>query len=292
MKSERVTIFEVGPRDGLQSLKQTVPTSSKIELINALSLNGLHKIEATSFVNPNWVPQLADGSAVMSGICRASDVTYTALVPNLKGLESALDAQCDEVAVFISASEGFSRANLNCSIDESFERLLPVVQRADNEGIPVRGYLSCIVECPFDGDVEPETVTEFTRRLIDLGCYEVSLGDTIGSATPDKIERLLEQVLKSVPASKVAGHFHDTHNFALSNIKTSLDFGMRVFDSSVAGLGGCPYAPGATGNVNTRAVIEMLHGLGFETGVELDALKLSEAIAFDIKNDAATLQSK
>ena len=273
MKPEHVTIFEVGPRDGLQSLKHTIPTSSKIDLINALSRTGLRKIETTSFVNPNWIPQLADGLEVMSGLNRMPEITYAALVPNQKGMEAAIAADCDEVSVFVSASEGFSRANLNCSIDESFERLLPVVHRASQENIPVRGYLSCIVECPFDGEVDPATVAKLVRRLIDLGCYEVSLGDTIGSATPDKISRLLEEVLKGVRPSQIAGHFHDTHNMALSNVQTSLDFGVRVFDSSVAGLGGCPYAPGATGNVDTRAVVELLHSLGFGTGVDLDKFK-------------------
>ncbi len=281
-KPERVTIFEVGPRDGLQSLKQHIPVAAKVVLIDALSKSGLQKIETTSFVNPNWVPQLADGAEVMSNICRNLEVSYTALVPNLRGVEAAIATGCDEVSVFISASQGFSGANLNCTVEESLGRIRPAINRALDENIPVRGYLSCVVECPFDGETDPATVADLTGNLLGLGCYEVSLGDTIGSATPDKTGRLLEALLKSAAPSQLAGHFHDTLGTALSNITTALDYGLRTFDSSIGGLGGCPYAPGAPGNVDTRALVELLHEHNFETGIDLDAIANAEEIAGNI----------
>lgn len=273
-----VTIYEVGPRDGLQSLGQLVPTATKIALINALSEAGLSKIEATSFVNAKWVPQLADAADVMATITRQPGVKYAALAPNLRGAKSALAAQCDEVAIFVSASEGFSRANINCSIDESFTRLTPAIEHVLAAGVPVRGYLSCVVECPFDGPTDPAVATTLSRRLLDLGCYEVSLGDTLGTATAASTKSLLDAVIASADPSLIAGHFHDTYGHALSNIEACLEFGVRTFDSSVSGIGGCPYAPGASGNVDTRAAVTLLHALGYETGVDLAALTKAESI--------------
>ncbi|MEL6947526.1 MAG: hydroxymethylglutaryl-CoA lyase [Pseudomonadota bacterium] len=280
------TLFEVGPRDGLQSLKQPIPTAQKIDLINALSKTGLRKIEATSFVNANWVPQLADGPAVMAAIERASTVAYAGLTPNLRGVRSAVQSRCDEIAVFISASEGFSRANINCSVKDSLEAVAEALAFAACHAIPARGYISCVTDCPFDGPTPPATVARLAERLIALGCYQISLGDTLGSATPEKIEAVLRALAPVVPVVRLAGHFHDTHGLALDSIDCALDFGIRTFDASVAGLGGCPYAPGASGNVNTRTVVEHLHNRGFETGIDLDALKEAEQIAMKM-TDAA-----
>ncbi|MEM9677971.1 MAG: hydroxymethylglutaryl-CoA lyase [Pseudomonadota bacterium] len=274
-----VTIYEVGPRDGLQSLGQLVPTATKVALINALSEAGLSKIEATSFVNPKWVPQLADAADVMATITRQPGVKYAALAPNLRGAESALAAQCDEVAIFVSASEGFSQANINCSTDDSFTRLTPAIEHVLAAGVRVRGYLSCVVECPFDGPTDPAVAATLSRRLLDLGCYEVSLGDTLGTATAASTKSLLDAVIASADPSLIAGHFHDTYGHALSNIEACLEFGVRTFDSSVSGIGGCPYAPGASGNVDTSAVVTLLHALGYETGVDLAALTKAESIA-------------
>jgi hydroxymethylglutaryl-CoA lyase len=277
--TDHVTIFEVGPRDGLQSLGLQVSTDTKIALIDALSRAGLTKIEATSFVSPRWVPQMADARDVMTGITRKPDVKYAALTPNMRGMDNAIAAQCDEVAIFASASEGFSRANLNCSIEESFERFAPIMGRARDVGLPVRGYLSAIIACPFDGDTPPETVTHWAERLLEIGCYEVSLGDTIGAGTTENLSALFDVMLERCPPEKLAGHFHDTNGRACDLVATSLERGLRTFDSSVAGLGGCPYAPGAPGNVNTRHVMETIEAQGYRHSVDPCALADAERIA-------------
>ncbi|ANW25982.1 hydroxymethylglutaryl-CoA lyase [Vibrio coralliilyticus] len=268
---ESVKIVEVGPRDGLQN-EQAVSTEAKVALINQLSSCGLTHIEAGSFVSPKWVPQMADSLEVMSKITRAPNVTYAALTPNIRGFEQALDANANEVAVFTSSSEGFCQKNINCSIEESLERFLPVVAQAKDKGIPVRGYLSCIVDCPYDGPTEPSQVAKVAQALLDLGCYEVSLGDTIGTGTPVRVANMLNAVFERVPSQQVAVHFHDTWGQALANIYQALQMGVRVVDSSVAGLGGCPYAAGASGNVATEDVVYLCQGLGIETGVDLNRL--------------------
>ncbi|NRF14712.1 hydroxymethylglutaryl-CoA lyase [Vibrio coralliilyticus] len=268
---ESVKIAEVGPRDGLQN-EQAVSTKAKVALINQLSSCGLTHIEAGSFVSPKWVPQMADSLEVMSKITRAPNVTYAALTPNIRGFEQALDANANEVAVFTSSSEGFCQKNINCSIEESLERFHPVVALAKDKGIPVRGYLSCIVDCPYDGPTEPSQVAKVAQALLDLGCYEVSLGDTIGTGTPVRVANMLNAVFERVPSQQVAVHFHDTWGQALANIYQALQMGVRVVDSSVAGLGGCPYAAGASGNVATEDVVYLCQGLGIETGVDLNRL--------------------
>ena len=268
--SDFVTLVEMSPRDGLQNEKNLITTADKIELINLLSECGFSKIEATSFVSPKWVPQLGDASEVMAGISRQKEVVYSVLTPNLRGFENAVEANADEVAIFTSASEGFCQKNINCSIAESIERFAPIMDAAKLKNIPVRGYVSCVTDCPYDGGVSPLKVAEVSKALTDMGCFEVSLGDTIGSGTPEKVSDMLNAVIEQVPASKLAGHFHDTSNTALDNITVSLEAGLRVFDSSVGGLGGCPYAPGAKGNVATESVIELLHQAGYSTGLDLD----------------------
>ena len=268
--SDFVTLVEMSPRDGLQNEKNLITTADKIELINLLSECGFSKIEATSFVSPKWVPQLGDASEVMAGISRQEEVVYSVLTPNLRGFKNAVEANADEVAIFTSASEGFCQKNINCSIAESIERFAPIMDAAKLENIPVRGYVSCVTDCPYDGVVSPLKVAEVSKALTDMGCFEVSLGDTIGSGTPEKVSDMLNAVIEQVPASKLAGHFHDTSNTALDNISVSLEAGLRVFDSSVGGLGGCPYAPGAKGNVATESVIELLHQAGYSTGLDLD----------------------
>lgn len=270
--AERVTIFEVGPRDGLQNEARLIATADKVCLIDGLSACGFSHIEAASFVSPKWVPQMADAAEVLAGIRRKEGVSYAALTPNLQGFERALAAGVDEVAVFASASEGFSQKNINCSIAESLERFRPVLQSAKTAMLPVRGYVSCVTDCPFDGPVAPEAVAYVAEALIDLGCYQISLGDTLGSATLATTGRMLDAVLARLPALRLAGHFHNTRGQALQNIGVCLDLGLRTFDSSVGGLGGCPYAPGAEGNVATEAVVAMLQGRGFETGIDLKAL--------------------
>jgi hydroxymethylglutaryl-CoA lyase len=269
---ERVRIVEVGPRDGLQNEKQNVPTAVKLELIERLTAAGLRDIEVTSFVSPKWVPQMADQAEVMRGLHRRPDVNYPVLTPNLKGFEAAVAEGATEVAVFAAASEGFSRKNINCSIDESIDRFVPVLDAAKRLGVKVRGYVSCVVACPYDGAIAPKQVAHVAARLHELGCYEVSLGDTIGAGTPGSVLPMLAAVAAKVPVSGLAGHYHDTYGMAAANIHASYDFGIRVFDSSVAGLGGCPYAKGATGNVATEDVVYLLHGIGADTGVDLDAL--------------------
>lgn len=275
---KRVKLVDVSPRDGLQNEPGMVSTEVKIELVNRLSDAGLPAIETTSFVSPKWVPQMADNVQVMAGIKRRPGVSYPVLVPNMKGLEAALAAGARELAVFGAATEAFSRRNTNCSIAESLERFAPVCKTAIAAGVKVRGYISVVLGCPFEGEVDPGVVAELAGRLIEMGCYEVSLGDTIGVATPGKTKSLIETVARRVPLQKLAGHYHDTFGQALANIFASLEMGMACFDCSVAGLGGCPYAPGATGNVATEDVLYMLEGLGIETGVDMS--KLLQAAQF------------
>ena len=269
---EHVRIVEMGPRDGLQNEKQNVPTATKLELIARLAAAGLRDIEVTSFVSPKWVPQMADQAEVMRGLRRHPGVNYPVLTPNLKGFEAAVAEGATEVAVFAAASEGFSRKNINCSIDESIARFVPVADAAKRLGVRVRAYVSCVVACPYDGPITPQQVARVAARLHELGCYEVSLGDTIGVGTPGSVLRMLEAVAAKVPVARLAGHYHDTYGMAVANVHASYDFGLRVFDSSVAGLGGCPYAKGATGNVATEDLVYLLHGLGADTGVDLEAL--------------------
>lgn len=272
---DRVEIFEVGPRDGLQNEKRQIPTAEKIALIDCLSRAGFRRIEVASFVSPKWVPQMADSGDVLAGIARAPGVSYAALTPNMRGLEGALAARADEVAIFGSASEGFSKANINATIPESLERFAPVAAAAKEAGVPVRGYVSCVVDCPYDGPVAPEQVAKVAGALRDMGCYEVSLGDTIGQADPERIGIMLDAVGEVVPVGMLAGHYHDTAGRALANIEVSLERGLRVFDAAVGGLGGCPYAPGAAGNVATEAVVTRLVALGYECG--LDEVVIAEA---------------
>jgi len=268
----RVKIVEVGPRDGLQNEKQVVPTAIKIELIERLAEAGVRVIEATSFVSPKWVPQMGDNTAVLQGIQRKPGVTYTALSPNLQGFDGAVQAGANEVAIFGAASESFSRKNINCSIAESLKRFEPVVSAASALEIPVRGYVSCVVGCPYEGAIAPEQVASVAQTLFDMGCYEVSLGDTIGVGNPASVQRMIEACARRIPIGKLAGHYHDTYGMAIANIHASLQLGVAVFDSSVAGLGGCPYAKGASGNVATEDVVYLLDGLGIETGIDLAKL--------------------
>ncbi|NMG14446.1 hydroxymethylglutaryl-CoA lyase [Aromatoleum bremense] len=267
-----VKIVEVGPRDGLQNEKAVVATDTKIELIARLADAGLKAIEATSFVSPKWVPQMADAAFVMARIERRPGVAYPVLTPNLKGFETALAAGANEVAVFGAASESFSQKNINCSIAESLARFEPVMDAAKAAGVRVRGYVSCVLGCPYEGEIRPEAVALVAGTLFEMGCYEVSLGDTIGTGTPLNAQRMLEAVMRRVPVARLAGHYHDTYGMAIANIYASLELGLAVFDASVAGLGGCPYAKGASGNVATEDVVWLLNGLGIESGVNLDRL--------------------
>ncbi|WP_146586839.1 hydroxymethylglutaryl-CoA lyase [Puniceibacterium confluentis] len=282
--SDAVRVYEVGPRDGLQNETQIIPTARKIELIDLLSRAGFRKIEATSFVSPRWVPQLADAAEVMAGIQRHDAVDYAVLTPNLKGAELAIAAGADELAIFASASEGFSQKNINCSIAESLSRFEPVMGVAEKAFVPVRGYVSCVAVCPYDGAVDPRAVRDVARRLFDMGCYEIALGDTIGAGTPESIRRMIEEVLTEIPAERLAGHFHDTGDTAIDNVRVALDLGLRTFDSAVGGLGGCPYAPGAKGNLSTAVLVEMLQAEGFDTGIDLQALALAEACIAAMKS--------
>jgi hydroxymethylglutaryl-CoA lyase len=268
----KVRIVDVAPRDGLQNEPRSVPASVKIELIERLQDAGLAAIEATAFVSPKWVPQMADHAEVMAGIRRRPGVAYPVLVPNMKGFEAASAAGAEEIAVFGAASETFSQKNINCSIAESLERFEPVVAAARARGIRVRGYISCAAGCPYEGEVKPAAVADLAGRLYGMGCYEVSLGDTIGVGTPKRIRAVIEAVAKRVPIAKIGGHYHDTYGQALANVYASLEMGVKTFDTSVAGLGGCPYAKGATGNVATEDVVYMLDGLGIDTGVDLEKL--------------------
>jgi hydroxymethylglutaryl-CoA lyase len=271
-KPKSVVLYEVGPRDGLQAEKEIVSVADKVTLIDKLSASGLKEIEAASFVSAKWVPQMADAAEVMAGLTRAPGVDYPVLTPNLKGYEDAKDAGAATVAIFGAASETFSKRNINCSIAESLERFRFVTEAAAADRIRVRGYVSCVVACPYEGPIAPQAVADVAARLLDLGCYEISLGDTIGVGTPADIQRLLDVVLKTVPAERLALHCHDTYGQALANILTALDYGIATLDASVGGLGGCPYAPGASGNVATEDVLYMLNGLGIETGVDIDQI--------------------
>lgn len=270
--TEQVEIFEVGPRDGLQNEARPIPVGEKVALVDCLSRAGFRRIECASFVSPKWVPQMAGSAEVLAGITRVPGVSYAALTPNMRGFEDAMAAGADEVAVFGSASEGFSKANINATIAESLERFAPVAEAAQARGVPVRGYVSCVVECPYDGPVAPAAVARVVAALRDMGCYEVSLGDTIGRATPEGIVAMLNAVLEEMPAERLAGHYHDTGGMACDNVEASLSLGLRVFDAAVGGLGGCPYAPGAAGNVATEAVAARVAALGYAHGLDMDVV--------------------
>jgi hydroxymethylglutaryl-CoA lyase len=272
MLPSRVTLVDVGPRDGLQNEPQPVAATHKIELVHRLQAAGLREVEVTSFVSPKWVPQMADAAEVMAGIERRPGVRYSVLVPNLKGFEAALPTRPDEVVVFAAASEAFSRRNINCGIAESIERFAPVVAAARAAGIKVRGALSCAVGCPYEGDIHPDRVEFVAKLMREVGVQHLGVADTIGVGTPRRVQAALERALKHYPLAEVSGHFHDTYGQALANIYASLELGVQNFDASVAGLGGCPYAKGATGNVATEDVVFLLNGLGIETGIALDAL--------------------
>lgn len=272
MLPSKVSIVEVGPRDGLQNETLNLSAAQKIELINLLSKTGLKRIEAGSFVSPKWVPQMANSDEVFQALPSRTDVQYSALTPNLRGLETAIDAGVKEVAVLGSASEAFSQKNINCSISESLKRFEDVFQLADQNNIKVRGYVSCVMGCPYQGDISPKAVTQVSKALLDMGCYEISLGDTIGAGTPRATSLLLEDVLKDIPAQKLAAHFHDTYGQALVNLYKALEYGIATIDSAVAGLGGCPYAKGASGNVATEDVVYMLNGMEISSGVNMDRL--------------------
>ncbi|MBY6153153.1 hydroxymethylglutaryl-CoA lyase [Vannielia litorea] len=274
-----VEIFEVGPRDGLQNEKAVIGVAEKVALVDCLSRAGFHRIEAASFVSPKWVPQMASSGEVMAGIARAERVSYWALTPNMKGYEAARAAGCDGVAVFGAATEGFSRANLNCSVDEALERFEPVLEAAKADGVPVRGYVSVVTDCPFEGEVDPGAVAKVAGALLRMGCVEVSLGETLGRGVPERVDAMLAAVLDEVPAERLAGHFHDTGGRALENIEVALERGLRVFDAAVGGLGGCPYAPGAAGNVATEAVAGRLAELGYETGLDMAVIEEAAAMA-------------
>jgi hydroxymethylglutaryl-CoA lyase len=285
-----VRIVEVGPRDGLQNESQTVPTETKIELIRRLAASGLKTIEATAFVSPKWVPQMADHAKVLRGLPHEEAVGYPVLVPNLRGFEEAVAAGATDVAVFAAASETFSQRNINCSIAESLDRFAPVFAAARAANVQVRGYVSCALGCPYEGDINPEKVADVAAALFERGCYEVSLGDTIGVGTPNRTITLIETVGERVPVERLAGHFHDTYGQALANIYAALTMGVQVFDASVSGLGGCPYAPGATGNVATEDLLFMLNGMGIETDVDLN--RLIEAGAFICEKLGRQTQSR
>jgi hydroxymethylglutaryl-CoA lyase len=268
----KVRIVEVGPRDGLQNEALRLPTETKLEFIRMLADAGLKTIEATAFVSPKWVPQMADHAELMRALPRREGVVYPVLVPNLRGFEAAVEASATEVAVFAAASETFSQRNINCSIAESIERFTPIFDAARAAGVQVRGYVSCVLGCPYEGAVDPASVADVAGKLFEAGCYEISLGDTIGVGTPRATQQMFAVVADRVPVAKLAGHFHDTYGQALANIYASLEMGIAVFDASASGLGGCPYAPGAAGNVATEDLLYMLNGMGIETGVDLDGL--------------------
>jgi hydroxymethylglutaryl-CoA lyase len=278
----RVRLVEVGPRDGLQNEKVSVSTGVKIALIDRLTEAGFAAIEATAFVSPTWVPQMADAAAVMAGIRRAQGVRYPVLTPNTKGFEAALAAKADEVAVFVAASETFSRKNINCGIAESLARAQPIHDAAAAHGIRVRGYISCVLGCPYEGAVDPAKVAEVAASLHRMGSYEISLGDTIGVGTAGKAKALVEMVARHVPVGQLAGHFHDTYGQALTNVYAAMEMGVATFDCSVAGLGGCPYAKGATGNLASEDVLYMLDGLGIETGVDMNKLRAAGQFISDV----------
>ena len=282
--AESVEIFEVGPRDGLQNEPNMIPASRKIALVDCLSRVGFRRIEVASFVSPKWVPQMADGAEVLAGMARAAGVSYAALVPNKRGFERAVAAGADEIAVFGSASEGFSRANTNRSVAESRAEFRPIIRASLVQGIPVRGYVSCVIECPYDGPTSPQQAAEEAASLLEMGCYEVSLGDTIGRGVPETVDAMLDAVLDRVPVDRLAGHFHDTGGQALANVEAALEKGVRTFDSAAGGLGGCPYAPGAAGNLATEVVANRLEELGFETGLDLKCLNECAAMATKMRS--------
>nr|WP_197980045.1 hydroxymethylglutaryl-CoA lyase [Pseudomonas coleopterorum] len=289
MLPERVRIVEVGPRDGLQNEQGQVRAEDKVALVDALVAAGLEHVEVGSFVSPHWVPQMADSAVVFAAIERAPGVTYAALTPNLQGFEAAIAAGASEVAVFAAASESFSQRNINCSIAQSLQRFEPVLAAAVAQGIKVRGYVSCVLGCPYEGDVAPERVRDVADAMLQMGCYELSLGDTLGIGTPGAARRLIDTVAQRVPRGQLAGHFHDTYGQAVANIYACLLEGVQVFDSSVAGLGGCPYAPGASGNVATEDVLYLLHGLGISTGVDLDrVVQAGQAIMLALGRQSAS----
>ena len=275
---DKVSLVEVGPRDGLQNEKKIIAVEDKIQLINLLSTCGFDSIEVTSFVSPKWVPQLADAGQVMAGIARRENISYAVLTPNLKGYELAKASQANEVAIFAAASETFSQKNINCSINESLTRFQAIMDQAQADKIPVRGYISCVVDCPYEGTVTPGAVVKVARQLLDMGCYEISLGDTTGKGTPKSISAMLDCVTQQIMPDRLAGHYHDTNKRALENIDVSLEKGIRRFDSSIGGIGGCPYAPGARGNVATSQVVEFLNNKNLDTGIDQD--KLNRALQF------------
>ena len=291
MTQNSVRIFEMSPRDGLQNEPLSIPTAAKVTLINLLSKCGFADIEATSFVSPKWVPQLADGAAVMAAIDRLPSVSYAALVPNMTGFERALAAGVNSIGIFAAASQSFSQKNINCSIAESLDRFQPVMAAAAAHKIPVRGYISMVVHCPDDGDTDPQIVADLASRMMDMGCYQISLGDTVGMASPPAIQRLLDKCVRAVEGAYLAGHYHDTGGQALANIAASLPYGIRCFDASVGGLGGCPYAPGAAGNVASEAVAEMLAQAGFATGLDHDALAVAAKFATSLRQPSTNLSS-
>ena len=290
--SNHVRLYEVGPRDGLQNEAKVISVADKLALICALAEAGLRDIEVGSFVSPKWVPQMSDTEKVLAGLSYEDSVNYAVLVPNMKGFEAWREARATlpripgEIAVFVAATEGFSKANLNCSIAESLERVRPVIEAALAEGVKVRGYVSCVTDCPYDGPTAPEAVADVVARLIEIAEMPVSLGDTIGKGTPERVQAMLRAVKRHVPAERLAGHFHDTGGRALANIEASLDEGLRVFDTAVGGLGGCPYAPGSPGNVATEAVMDRLEALGYETGLDRAAIERAATIAKSMRGQA------
>ena len=273
---KKISIIEVGPRDGLQNIKNEIPINRKIELIDILSATGIKKIECGSFVSAKWVPQMRGTDQIFQEILRKDGVKYTALTPNLKGFENAMSVKVDEIAVFAAASETFSQKNVNCSIAESLERFEDIFKKARQKKIPVRGYVSCIVECPYEGKVKPEKVLEVTSRLLDMGCYEVSLGDTIGKGTPKTVETLLKVICENLHAQQLAGHFHDTSDTAIKNVEIALKYGITTFDTAIGGLGGCPYAPGAKGNLSTVQLINAIGINSFIGALDLEKLLYAE----------------
>lgn len=272
MLPTHVTLVDVGPRDGLQNESQPVPAATKVELVHRLQSAGLREIEVTSFVSPKWVPQMGDNAEVMAGIARQAGVRYSVLTPNMKGFEGALAAKADEVVIFAAASEAFSQRNINCTIAESIERFRPVAEAARAHGMKVRAAVSCALGCPYQGEVGIDAVDDVVQRLLDIGSHHIGIADTIGVGTAGRVQRVMEAAMKRVPLAELSGHFHDTYGQALANIYACLQLGVHTFDASVAGLGGCPYAKGATGNVATEDVVYLLHGLGIQTGIDLDAL--------------------
>ncbi len=279
-----VSIVEVGPRDGLQNEKSIVSVEEKINFINLLSKTGIKRIEAGSFVSPKWVPQMADSGDIFSGIEKNPSITYSALTPNIKGLDAAIESGVEEVAVFGAASESFSMKNINCSIEESLKKFEPVIAKANTHNIKVRGYVSCVMGCPYEGEISPSAVADVSKRLIDMGCYEISLGDTIGTGTPVATKRLLDSVLNVVNIEQLAVHFHDTYGQALVNLYSALEYGVATIDSAVAGLGGCPYARGASGNVATEDVLYMLNGMGINTGIDMEKLLVATQFISEVVN--------